>query len=137
VASDRSAGLTAKAGRRFAWTLAAAFTVLAVLLQWRERRVPAIVAISLAVMLFLGGALVPSRLGPIERAWMGLARAISRVTTPIFLGIVYFLILAPIGFIRRTAGKSPIFRTASSGTFWVERKQQDAAQRRQRLERQF
>ena len=41
----------------------------------------------------LGGAarasaalVVPTQLGPVERAWMGLAHAISKVTTPIFMG---------------------------------------------------
>ena len=38
----------------------------------------------------LAGLLVPARLGPVYRAWMGLALRISKVTTPIFMGVTYF-----------------------------------------------
>src|SRR5258707_6130820 len=36
--------------------------------------------------LVIAALLVPTWLGPIERAWMGLAHLISKVTTPIFMG---------------------------------------------------
>jgi hypothetical protein len=129
--------LTATEGRRFAWTLAGAFAVIAVILWWRGGAAPAMVATGLAILLFLAGAFIPSRLGPVERAWMGLAHAISRVTTPIFLAIVYFLVLTPAGFIRRNVGRSPLIRSAQGGSFWVERDRLSAEQRRRRLERQF
>jgi hypothetical protein len=129
--------LTTAEGRRFAWTLAAAFAVLGALLWWRHRATPAIVAASLSLLMLLAGAFVPSRLGPVQRAWMGLAHAISRVTTPIFLAIVYFLVLTPAGFMRRTVGGNPLVRDAKAGSFWVERDRLSQDRKRQRLERQF
>jgi len=52
---------------------------------------------------------------------MGFALLLSRVTTPVFLGIVYFLILTPTGGIMRLLGKNPIRRRLSDGSFWVQR----------------
>jgi hypothetical protein len=51
---------------------------------------------------------------------MGFAQALSRVTTPIFMGIVYFLVITPIAAIRRAVGGNPL-RAHSGATGWVDR----------------
>jgi hypothetical protein len=45
---------------------------------------------------------------------MKLAHALSKVTTPIFMGIVYFVVLTPIGFIRRSFGGNPLVHKAEN-----------------------
>jgi hypothetical protein len=60
---------------------------------------------------------------------MGLAGVLSKVTTPIFMGVVYFLVITPIGLLLRAMGRSPL----PVGGQWHAR---DAADRR-RMERQF
>lgn len=132
-----STGLTAREGRRFAWTLGAAFAVLGGIASWRGRERVAVVFLSLAAILFLAGFTVPTHLRPVERAWMAFARAISRVTTPLFMGIVYFVVLTPIGFLRRTFAKRTLSPGRSAKTFWVERKKIDRDATRRRMERQF
>lgn len=132
--------LTAREGRRFAFTVGAAFLVLALLLWWRATRghAPAPMAayplLGLGVLLFAAGAIVPTRLAPVQRAWMGLAHAISRITTPIFMAVVYFIVIAPIGLLMRAVGHNPLRRTAVDGSFWVVRS--DSEQRTD-IERQF
>jgi hypothetical protein len=68
----------------------------------------------------LGGLLVPGKLGPVHRGWMGLAHAISRVTTPIFMGIVYFLVITPVAAVRRAVGGNPL-RAHRGASGWVDR----------------
>ena len=92
---------------------------------------------ALAAILAAAGLLVPSRLEPVERGWMHMAHAISKVTTPIFMAIVYFVVLTPAGWIRRTFGSNPLRHGADSGTCWVTREQRDPAALRRRMERQF
>lgn len=41
-------------------------------------------------LLVLGGFVAPTRLGPIERAGMGFAQRISKITTPLLMGIPIF-----------------------------------------------
>jgi hypothetical protein len=48
-------------------------------------------------LLLLAGILIPTWLGPVYRGWMGFALLLSKVTTPIFMGITFFLVMAPIG----------------------------------------
>jgi hypothetical protein len=132
LAQRSPARLTPREGRKFAFTLAAAFGVLAGVSWWRESPRALLVFGAIAGAFALGGLVAPGNLGPVHRAWMGFAHALSRITTPIFMGIVYFLIITPIAVIRRVVGGNPL-RAHSGATGWVDR--QDAP--RGDLTRQF
>jgi hypothetical protein len=93
------------------------------------------VAGGVGLALVIAALVVPARLGPIQRAWMGLAAAMSRITTPVFMGVVYFVVVTPIGLLRRLAGKNSLLRPRTAKSFWVSRA--DDAERRAGMERQF
>ena len=128
---------TSAKGRRFALTLAGAFTVLAAVAVLRHRQTPSTVLGILGFVMLAAALLVPSRLEPVERAWMGLAHALSRVTTPIFMAIVYFVVLAPIALIRRAVGGNPMVHKLESDSYWVAHTRLDPDAARRRMERQF
>ena len=113
------ARLTAAAGRKFGFTVGLAFLAIGGVLWWRGKHTGSIVALSLGSLLVLGGLIVPTMLGPVERAWMGLAHLISKVTTPIFMGVVYFLVITPFGWVRRMSGKSPMLPAAPDASRWM------------------
>ncbi|MDQ3699151.1 MAG: SxtJ family membrane protein [Gemmatimonadota bacterium] len=130
-----AADYTAADGRRFALTVGGAFAVLALILVWREHRVLASVLGSLAVLLALGGLTAPRRLLGVERNWMRFAFLLSRVTTPIFMGIVYYLVITPTGIIRRLFGKNATVHvpTGPGGGYWASHDRE----RRGDMTRQF
>jgi hypothetical protein len=134
VDTSRRAGLTAGEGRRFGLTVGIAFLVLAGVFLWRDRSTVAGVLGATGAILVLAGLAVPRRLGPVRHAWMTLAHLLSRVTTPIFLGIMYFLVITPIGLLVRASGKNPLHRRESDGGFWLRRPE---SARRSDLKRQF
>ena len=120
--------------RRFALTVGTAFLALAVASYLRgHRAAPAVLGAGGAALL-LGGLLVPGRLGGVYRGWMRLALAISRVTTPLFMGIVYFAILTPLALVRRRGGRGRLGVAPGARTGWVDR---PAGARRSDLRRQF
>lgn len=127
------ARLSASEGRKFAFTVGAAFAVLGGVVWWRGLVTVAQVFGVLAATLLVLGAAVPSKLGPVQRAWMGLALLISKVTTPIFMGVVYFLVVTPISLGMALFGKRPL-RVVPGQTYWKLRS--DGA-RRSDLTRQF
>jgi hypothetical protein len=129
------ARLTAEAGRKFGLTVGIAFLVIGALLAWRHKPVRADVALAIAGFLIVAALAAPTSLGPVERAWMGLARLISKVTTPIFMGVVYFLVITPLGLLRRVFAGSSMRRNAGETSYWVAHK--PAADRRESMERQF
>jgi len=127
--------LSSSEGRRFGITVGAAFLVMAVLSRWRGNVVVSATLGFVGGGLSLAGLLLPTSLGPVLQAWMGLARVISRVTTPVFMGIVYFAVIFPTGLIMRVFGRNPLRRKEKGGSFWVP-KDRDIGQTRS-MERQF
>jgi len=119
LATGIPARLTAAEGRKFGLTVGAAFLVLAGISLWRNHPIPMQVFGVLGVGLVAAGAVSPARLGPVYRAWMGLAHAISRVTTPVFMGVIFFLILTPVGLVMRLFGRNPLQRKDVNHSYWV------------------
>lgn len=84
--------------------------------------------IGLGSLLAIFGAIFPKALVYPNRAWMGLAHWLSLFTTPIILGLVYFLIIMPIGIVKRLSGWDPLRRRAPAATsYWssYNERQQD------------
>jgi hypothetical protein len=70
------------------------------------------------------GIMLPGTLVPVRRAWMGMAVKISKVTTPIFMGVVYFGVLTPAGVTRRMFGRGPMRPRPKGSSRWVVRDSQ-------------
>lgn len=128
------ARLSPAEGRKFGLTVGGAFLVIAALLFWRGRPAAPVFG-ALGAVLAMGALVAPTRLGPIQRVWMGLAHMISRVTTPIFMGVVYFGVLTPLGLLKRAFGRNAMDSRQRNGSYWVSR--QDEGQPRSDMERQF
>jgi len=128
------ARLTAAQGRKFGLTVGLAFLALAALVYfWRHRVVTGEVLGAVGALLALAALVVPTRLGPLERAWMGLAKAISKVTTPLFMGVVFFVVVTPIGALMRLVGRRALVHPERDGGFWAP----PASGGRSDIERQF
>jgi hypothetical protein len=65
---------------------------------------------------WLGGALAvwalaaPRKLRLVYRAWMRIGHAMGRITTPLILGAVFFLVITPMAFVMRVARRDPLAR---------------------------
>ncbi len=70
-------------------------------------------------VLVILGLLFPKALIFPNRVWMAFARVLSLITTPIILGIVFYLLVMPIGVIKRLTGWDPLRRRApSTDSYW-------------------
>ena len=127
LATGIPARLTAAQGRKFGLTVGGAFLVIGLLLAWRHREAARNVMLGLGAAFSLAGLLVPTMLGPVERAWMGLAHLLSKVTTPIFMGLVYFVILTPTAAALALFGKTPLNMKKSADGYWVTRDRDQAS----------
>jgi hypothetical protein len=127
------AEFTPAEGRKFGVTVGLAFLALATLLWWKENAGIAWKILGgIGATLVLAGVILPAQLGPVYRGWMKFALLLSKVTTPIFMGIIYFGLFLFTGGLRRTLGKNALVRTEQDGSFWITR---DV--KRANLERQF
>ena len=121
LSAAKSQAFTAAEGRRFGLTVGGAFLAIAAFFWWRDHPTRAAVVAAIGGTLALAGLVIPARLGPVFRGWMRFGYALSRVTTPIFLGIVYFLVIMPFGVVRRALGKNALTRAQTARGYWVDR----------------
>ena len=134
LSRGRTAPPTPRELRSFALAVGGALLAVGGILAVRGRATAAAGLAALGAALVAGGLVAPARLGPVHRAWMAFALAISGVTTPVFMGIVYFGVLTPIALTMRLVGRRPLVRRPGAPTYWVER---PAGARRSDLRRQF
>jgi hypothetical protein len=120
-------------GRRFGVTVGLAFLVLSLLLWWRGHDMARTVTGTAAAVFLTGGVLLPAYMGPLYRLWMRFGLALSKVTTPIFMAIIFFVVITPIGLVARAVGHRPL-RPRDSASLWRRRAEGD---RKSDLQRQF
>ncbi|HEV8149627.1 MAG TPA: SxtJ family membrane protein [Gemmatimonadales bacterium] len=121
MAQTIRARLTPREGRKFALTVGAAFLLLAAISRWRGHHTAPWILGTLGALLLAAGALLPGRLTPLYRGWMRFGLALSKVTTPIFMGLLYFVVLTPTGFVMRLFGRNPLKARETEGSFWLRR----------------
>jgi hypothetical protein len=126
---------TAAQGRRFALTVGAAFLVFAAIAWWRGNPIATNVLAGLGGVLVLAALIMPAYLGPVERGWMKLAHLISKVTTPIVMGVMYLGVITPIGALRRAMGGNALVHAEQEHGFW--RTRAVGARRSASMQRQF
>lgn len=79
----------------------------------------ATIMLIVGVLLTNAGIVFPRVLVQPNRVWMALAHALSCITSPIILGLVFFGVLTPIGVIKRVFGWDPLYRrTTRRSSYW-------------------
>jgi hypothetical protein len=124
---------TTKELRQFGLLVGGAFGVIAIIAFLRHKTtiVPGIFG-TLSASLILTGLAVPAVLSKVYAGWMGMAVLLSKVTTPIFMGVIYFVVISPVSVLMRAAGRNKL--KSVGDTAWFAR---PPGERRGDLERQF
>lgn len=112
--------------REFGLALSLFLAVLAgiALFRARENLVPPLL---LAAVLACGLAVLwPRSLWPWQRLAMAVAGAIGWFNTRLLLGVVFYLVLTPLGLLMRWLGKDPMQRgfRPDRSSYWQERPEQ-------------
>jgi len=63
-----------------------------------------------AAVLILPGVVYPKSLFWIHKGWMTVGHVLGWINTRIILGVVFYVIVTPIGLVRRLMGKDPMGR---------------------------
>ena len=73
------------------------------------------------IFLFLG--LINSQiLTPLNRLWFKFGIFLGKIISPIIMGIIFFLVVTPIGFIMRALGKDLInLKFNNDKSYWIEK----------------
>ena len=79
--------------------------------------------------LILGGTfaatalVLPSLLAPLNRVWTRFGMLLHKLMSPIILGIMFFLVITPMGIVMRWLGKDPLrlHFEPDQPSYWLER----------------
>jgi len=94
------------------------------------------VALPCGAALAVLGLIIPRALVIPNKAWMALAEGLSYVSTRVILAFVFFIIVTPIGFMKRLFGWDPLNRRApASESYW--RPYADRQKNRRHYEKMF
>jgi len=109
-----------RAQREFGLLVGGIFVLLSSWWLYRGKfTVLAEVLLPLGALLVLLGLFLPRALVLPNKAWMLLAEGLSFVTTRLILGLVFFLVVTPIGIVKRMMGWDPLGRRgARRESYW-------------------
>lgn len=80
-------------------------------------------ALAVAGVFFAAALAGPSLLAPLNRLWTRFGLLLSKVTTPIVMGVLFYLVVTPTGLLMRLFGKDPLrlSRDRVAGSYWIHR----------------
>lgn len=80
-----------------------------------------------AALFLVAGLIFPSALRYLFIGWMRFGHLLSRITTPLILGILFYLLITPFGLVRRVFGKNSMKGKGDVGsdTYRVDSRQPD------------
>jgi hypothetical protein len=109
-----------RAEKEFGLIVGGVFVLLSLWWLYRGKFTTAAYVLSAAgSALVLCGLIFPRLLTVPRKFWMKLAEVLSYVSSRIILGVVFFLVLTPIGLVKRAMGWDPLQRRSATGdTFW-------------------
>ena len=76
-----------------------------------------------ALIFLMLAILNPKLLSPFTKLWIKLGELIGKFISPIIIGIIYFLVLTPIGLLMKMFKKDLLnLKFSKNQTYWVKRK---------------
>lgn len=80
-------------------------------------------SIAVAALFLLASLVRPALLAPLNRLWTRFGALLHRVVSPIVLGFMFFVVITPMGLVRRVLVKDPLRLRfdRQSGSYWVPR----------------
>ena len=94
-------------------------------------------ALVVAGLLFVTAILYPRLLAPANRWWLRMGEGLNRVVSPLVLGIMYLVLIVPVGLAMRLAGRDVLClkRRPEATSYWRLREEGD--HRSSRFRNQF
>jgi hypothetical protein len=116
--------------RSFGQVMAVAALVIAGILWWHGARTSFTVgAVAIGAAFGLLARLVPKLLAPLNWLWTRLGLLLFHVVSPVAVGLLFYLSVAPIGLAFRLLGKDPLRlkRRPDDSSYWISRPPTDPA----------
>ncbi len=108
--------------RKFGFFFSAVFALVAGYFWFKENTQLLSVFGGLLGATLLTTLIKPGLLMPFNKLWMGLGYVIGRIVSPIVLGIIFFVLMTPMGVIQRLFGRDELrLKPQTNTSHWKAR----------------
>ena len=74
-----------------------------------------------SLFFFIGGAINSKILSPLNKSWFFLGKTLNKISSPIILGIIFFLMITPISLLSRVFGRDELkIHKFKCKTYWIK-----------------
>ena len=90
-------------------------------------------SLALSIIFFILGILNSKLLTPLQRMWFKFGIFLGAIVSPIVMGMIYFLVVTPIGLFMRFLGKDLLKtnKVKSTSTYWIKRDKKHSTMKKQ------
>ena len=90
-------------------------------------------SLSLSIIFFILGILNSKLLTPLNKLWFKFGIFLGSIVSPVVMGLVYFLVVVPVGIFMRLLGKDLLKKNKikNASTYWIERDKQQGTMKKQ------
>ena len=79
-------------------------------------------ALGIASIFLVLGFINSKILTPVKKSWIKLGEILGKIIAPIVMGLIYFLIITPIGLLMRLVGKDVLnLKFNKNDSYWIKR----------------
>lgn len=129
--SELKSNTTVRMGseRSFGLVFAGVFAIIA-LLPLLGGSGPRLWALGIGALFAVLGLVKPDVLRPLNRLWFRFGMLLSRIVSPIVMGILFIVTVTPTGLIMRALGKDPLRKSMEpeAESYWIPVDREKAAQ---------
>lgn len=125
--------------RSFGLVFAIAFLAFGLwpFIRYATEQPPRFWALAVSAGFALAALIYPTILGPLNKMWMKFGFLMQKVTTPIVMGAMFYLLITPIALFFRLTKRDALNRRfdRNAETYWIGRL--DGSMTKERLRQQF
>jgi ABC-type sulfate transport system permease subunit len=108
--------------RKFGLFFATIALVGAVVAYWKHSHLLAACWVACSAWFGICAAWLPDLLAPLNRLWYRLGLLLGRIVSPVVLGLIFFVLLTPVAWLGRLAGRDELrLRKRSVQSYWIDR----------------
>ncbi len=114
-----------KSNRQFGFTFAGFFFLLATQRLYSHNIQGLKITLLLAASFTVATIIMPNVLGPLNRLWLRFGDLLHKITSPLIMALLFYVVITPMGFMLRLFGWDPLrlkYETKTP-TYWISRPQ--------------
>ena len=86
----------------------------------------------IAIIFFILGLINSNVLTPLNKLWFKFGLLLGKIVSPLIMGIIFFLVVTPTGFIMRIIGKDLLnLKFNNKKSYWIEKTGQKSKMKNQ------